>query len=57
MFEEYFDKQIDKFTMFQLAAKVREKVAEMISLYREGVTWDHPYGKKIKKGYNKNNQK
>ncbi|MHA1147631.1 MAG: lysophospholipid acyltransferase family protein [Promethearchaeota archaeon] len=49
MFEEYFDKDVNKETMTRLAKFVRQKVAEMITLYRNGVSWKKPYGKKIKK--------
>ena len=48
MFEDYFDKDVDKTTMFKLASIVRDKVAETISLYKEGVSWNSPHGKKRK---------
>jgi 1-acyl-sn-glycerol-3-phosphate acyltransferase len=48
-FKEYYDREVNKSIMFELASKVREKVKEVISIYRKGVTLINPYGKKIKK--------
>lgn len=53
MFKEYFNKDIDRETLYTLANKVRSKVAEILSLYRKGVSWNNPYGKKINKMYKK----
>ncbi len=51
MFNTYFDKDVDKERMYELSYQVRFKVKEMISIYRAGVKWDKPYGKKIKQNY------
>ena len=53
MFTKYFGKQVDKDMMFKLAAIVRKRVADTISIYRKGVTWTKPYGKKRKENYKK----
>jgi 1-acyl-sn-glycerol-3-phosphate acyltransferase len=45
-FEEYYDKDVDKATMYKLANIVRKKVRETISFYVPGVSWKNPYGKK-----------
>ncbi len=50
-FEEYYGKTVDNATLFKLAAQVRTKVAELIAMYRHGVTWEHPYGTKVKEMY------
>ncbi|MCP4760813.1 MAG: hypothetical protein GY870_03460, partial [archaeon] len=45
-FEEYYDKAVDKETLSHLSMLLRRKVKETIAIYREGVTWNNPYGKK-----------
>jgi len=51
MFEDYFNQEVDKATMYKLANKVRAKVKETISIYREGVSWTNPHGKKLRRNY------
>lgn len=50
-FKEYFDRKVDKSTMYKLAAKLRQYVKKTISIYREGVSETNPYGKKRKENY------
>lgn len=55
-FKEHYDKEVNKATEFELARIVRQKVREMIAIYRKGVTWTNPLGKKIKKSYKRKNR-
>ncbi len=48
MFEEYFDKEVSKNEMYELASKVRIEVKKLISNYYKDVSWTHPYGIKRK---------
>lgn len=50
-FEKYYDKDVDKDTLFRLAAVVREKVRNIIALYRSDVSDENPLGKKNRKYY------
>jgi 1-acyl-sn-glycerol-3-phosphate acyltransferase len=52
-FQDYYDKEISKEKMFELASIVRGKVAEIISLYRKNVTDDNVMGFKNKQMYKK----
>jgi len=45
-FHEYFNKQIDKTTLYKLANVVRQKVKKLISLYRTNITPERPLGTK-----------
>lgn len=51
-FEDYYGKEVDKKTMFRLAGIVRQKVLDIIRLYRADITDKNPLGKKVKAMYN-----
>jgi 1-acyl-sn-glycerol-3-phosphate acyltransferase len=52
-FPEYYNKEISKAKQFELAKIVRNKVKELISIYRVDVSKDQPMGIKKKGGYNR----
>jgi 1-acyl-sn-glycerol-3-phosphate acyltransferase len=43
-FPEYFDCELDKPTLFNLAAEVRKRVRIQIQKYFPGASWKYPYG-------------
>jgi 1-acyl-sn-glycerol-3-phosphate acyltransferase len=49
-FDKEKDHELGKRESFLLAAEVRDEVSDLISLYRKGVTWTDPLGKKTKMG-------
>ena len=48
-FEEYFNKEINKKTLYKLASIVRDKVKDIINVYRNNITLKNPLGNKIKR--------
>ncbi len=44
MFEDYYDKKVDKTNIYRLAREVRQKVREQISHHIKGVSLKNPYG-------------
>ncbi|MFW9938910.1 MAG: lysophospholipid acyltransferase family protein [Candidatus Thorarchaeota archaeon] len=49
MYEEYFNRNVSKEMMFNLAQDLRIKVKDMISLYRRDITRSNPFG--VKTGF------
>ncbi len=45
-YENYFDKKLNKDDITYLTKNLRQKVKNMISTYREGISWQNPYGRK-----------
>lgn len=43
-FPEFFNCEVDKATLYRLAAEVRKKVRNQIQKYFPGASWKHPYG-------------
>lgn len=49
IYRKHFDKNLSKNEIFDIANDLRQKVRKLISLHREGVSWNNPYGIKINK--------
>lgn len=49
VYEDYFNQNVSKEILYNLARDLRTKVKDMISLYRRNVTWSNPFG--VKTGF------